>query len=475
MLEKILNNLKQYSNSECFQINDKIYNYKQLYKYVCNIYTYLLVENKDRKPVIIYGHKDIYVLASFLACAFAGIAYVPIDVSISEERKKYIIELIKPNIIIDKKIENIMNNENYSDIEKIFMKPNDLYYIIFTSGSTGNPKGVKVLYKNIQSCVEWLDEITNIEQGVVLNQANFSFDLSVADIYLNLTSASKHHILEREIQKDYIKLFKELNNSKATIAVMTPSFADLLLLDKTFNKNLMPNLKTIIFCGEKLLNKTVEKIYSRFENIKIINCYGPTECTFAITSIELTNNNCESEISIGIPKKDVDIFIVNEKKEILKENEIGEIVVAGESVASGYIQTDIVNNGFGFFNGKKCYYTGDFGYWKNNQIYYIGRKDKQVKFKGYRIELNDIEIALYKLKNIEKVVVTTKINKFGNVNKIIAFVKLKENFESTQLEIKQELLKILPEYMIPNIKIVSNIPLNINGKADVKKLLEEYI
>lgn len=474
MLERILNNLKQYSTSECFQIKDKIYTYKQLYRYVCNIYTYLLVENKNKKPVIIYGHKDIHMLASLLACAFAGMAYVPIDISISEERKKYIIDLIKPNIIIDDKIENIMNNENYSDIDKIYMKPEDLYYIIFTSGSTGNPKGVKVLYKNVISCVNWLEEITNIEKGIVLNQANFSFDLSVADIYLNLISGSKHYIIERETQKDYIKLFKELKNSNATIAVITPSFADLLLLDKTFDKNLMPNLKTIIFCGEKLLNKTVDKLYKRFEDIKIINCYGPTECTFAITSIELSNENLENEISIGVPKQDVDIFIVNENNEILKENEIGQIVVCGESVAAGYIQADIENNGFRNFNGKKCYYTGDFGYWKNNQIYYVGRQDKQIKFKGYRIEINDIENALYQLKNIEKAVVTTTKNKLGSVNKIIAFVKLKDNQEQMQLKIKPELLKLLPDYMIPNIKIVHNIPLNINGKVDIKKLLEEY-
>ena len=89
---------------------------------------------------------------------------------------------------------------------------------------------------------------------------------------------------------------------------MTPSFADLLLLDRAFDEHLMPNLKTIIFCGEKLLNTTVKKLYSRFSNIKIINCYGPTECTFAVTSIEILRNfECE-EVPVGIPKKDVENF-----------------------------------------------------------------------------------------------------------------------------------------------------------------------
>ena len=334
MLNKILENLKQYPSYMCYQIKDKAYTNQDLYKYVSNIYTFLIKEKncKKQEKVLVYGHKEIYMIASFLACAFAGLTYVPIDITIPDGRKKKIIEQVNPKIIIDKEIENIMDRENYKEISKIDMKDEDIFYIIFTSGSTGEPKGVQITYSNLKSCTKWLEDICNIENAVILNQANFSFDLSVADIYLSLLTKSKHYIIERNIQKDFKILFQELKKSNATFAVFTPSFADLLLVDKNFNKSLMPNLQKILFCGEKLTKNTVNKLYNRFENIQIINSYGPTECTFAVTSTEVKQNE---EISIGKPKQDVCIYVVDEDLNELNENEIGEFLIYGKSVGKG--------------------------------------------------------------------------------------------------------------------------------------------
>ena len=193
ILDDILEVLKEKSNSRAYTINDKSYTYKELYKFVCNIYYFLLRENKEKRPVVVFGHKDIYMKATFLACSFAGMTYVPIDESMPECRIEQIIKQINPIIIIGKnisreKIYEIMNKDNYEEISKILLKPSDICYIIFTSGSTGIPKGVKVTYQNLDSCINWLKEITKIKKGVILNQANFSFDLSVADIYLSLIS-----------------------------------------------------------------------------------------------------------------------------------------------------------------------------------------------------------------------------------------------------------------------------------------------
>ena len=364
-----------------------------------------------------------------------------------------------------------MNEENYTDINKIYLQPDDIFYIIFTSGSTGLPKGVKVTYRNLESCIEWLKYITKIEKGVILNQASFSFDLSVADLYLSLVSGSNHYILEKQEQLNFKLLFEKLNKSKATLAVMTPSFADLLLLDKSFNENLLPNLKTILFCGEKLLKTTVSKLYERFKNLEIINSYGPTECTFAVTSIALTKKILnENNIPIGIPKKDVEIYIVDDKLNKLKDGTVGEILIVGQSVADGYIGES--KNSFIKYNGKNAYLTGDLGYKKEKMIYYQCRKDNQIKYKGYRIELADIESNLLQLNYIEKAVVIPKISESGKVTKIIAFVKLKENIEKKELEIRKELLNKIPEYMCPTIKIIDKFPLNKNGKCDTKKLIE---
>lgn len=468
MLNKILDNLKNYPDDECYQIKDKVYKNKDLHKFVCNIYHHLLKNAKRKDKIVVYGHKDIYMIASFLACSLAGMTYVPIDTSIPKERKDKIIQQVKPTIIIDNNIEKIMQKDKFEEITNIYLQNEDIYYIIFTSGSTGEPKGVKITYNNLKSCMKWLIEICNITNAVVLNQANFSFDLSVADIYLPLLTRSKHYIIERDTQRDFHLLFEELRNSNASFAVMTPSFADLLLVDKAFNKELMPNLKKVLFCGENLTEKTVLKLYERFENIQIINSYGPTECTFAVTSTIINKND---EITIGTPKKDVDIYIVNGKLEILKENEIGEILIAGCSVGNGYLNEKLNDGVFIRFDGKNAYLTGDLAFKKDNKIFYMGRKDKQIKYKGYRIELLEIEKVINKLDFIEKAIVTTTKNSDGKVNKIIAFIKEKKGCSKTSLEIKRYIENSLPNYMIPVIRIVEEIPLNENGKVNEKMLL----
>ena len=484
ILDEILENIIKYKENVAYTVDDNKYTYQELYKYVCNIYHHLLIENPNRKPVVVYGSKEIFMKATFLACSFAGMSYVPIDSSMSNNRVDSIIEQLEAELIVgdfksDKvknisknEIEEIMNAENCKTVQQIYLKPQDIVYIIFTSGSTGTPKGVKVTYRNLNSCVEWLKNIMKPENEVVLNQASFSFDLSVADFYLSLINGSEHFILEKQIQTNFRELFEKLKTSNASIAVMTPSFADLLLLDKSFNEKLMPKLKKILFCGEKLLSSTVEKIYSRFKDVTVINSYGPTECTFAVTSIEIERNLKEENISIGIPKKDVEIFIVNEKLEEMEDETDGEILIVGESVADGYVSGS--GEAFIIYNGKKGYLTGDLGYKRDGKLYYKCRKDKQIKYKGYRIELNDIETNLYKLNNFEKVVVIPKLSKENKVIKILAFVQLKKNVVKTESEIKKELLNIIPEYMCPNIKIIKQFPLNKNGKCDEKKLLEEY-
>lgn len=257
--------------------------------------------------------------------------------------------------------------------------------------------------------------------------------------------------------------------------VVTPSFIDLLLLDKSFGKELMPNLQTILFCGEKLQKSTVNKLYLRFDNLQIINSYGPTECTFAVTSTKISKEMTSSKnIPVGVPKKDVDIYIIDENRNKLQNGEIGEILITGESVADGYIG-NIENKSFIKYDGKKAYLTGDLGYIKNGMLYYKARKDKQIKFKGYRIELTDIEENLQELKYIDKAIVISNTNKDNKVINIIAFVSLNENITKTELEIMQDLQKKLPEYMCPKIIIIKDFPLNTNGKCDEKKLLEEFL
>lgn len=476
ILDEILKILKKESDQKAYTVNGKSYTYKELYKYVCNIYNFLLEKNPGKKPIIVQGYKEVYMKATFLACSFAGMTYVPIDENMPEDRKKNIARQINPELIIGKdiskdEIEKIMLKENKKDIDKIYMKPQDVYYIIFTSGSTGKPKGVEITYDNLDSCVNWLRDIVKIHNGVILNQANFAFDLSVADLYLSLISESEHYIIDNNSKFDFKEIYDNLEKSQANIMIATPSYLDLLLVDKRFCKTLLPNLNTILFCGEKLEKNTVNKIFERFENVEIINCYGPTECTFAVTSVRLDKNNIEDEISIGMPKKDTEIYIVDENLKNVSEGVSGEILIIGKSVGKGYVG-NAKSNAFTKLDGKNAYLTGDIGYYRSGKLYCEGRKDNQIKYKGYRIELGDIENNLKKISYIENAVVLTKENKIGKVTNLFAYVILKDNINKNTYEVEKDIKKILPLYMCPKVKIVEAFPLNLNGKCDKRKLME---
>lgn len=470
ILDTILYNLKTYPDKICCK-HDKFYSNKEFYELVCKIYTLIKDSPKDR-PIVVYGHKEAYMIASFLACSFLGITYVPIDKSLNEERINYIIDLVKPSLIIGDlpkcNVTNIISKEinevnQYEDIQEIEMKPDDTYYIIFTSGSTGNPKGVMVSYKNVDSCVSWLEQITNIvdDNYVIYNQAVFSFDLSVADIYLSLVTNSVHYIgIDFDILNLNEKLL-DLKKSNCSMMVLTPSFAELLCTDESFNEKLLPNLNMMMFCGEKLSSKLVRKLYSRFSKIRIINMYGPTECTYAVTSYDVPKE-CEENISIGTAKDDTKIFIVNDSLKTLNDGEVGEILIAGKSVAKGYLGLN-QNDRFIMFNGERAYLTGDLGYYKDNLLYFVSRKDSQIKYKGYRIELEDIKNNIEKISGIKQVKVQAIKNNDDIVQRIEALIVL--NKEANEMEIKQLIKNAVPSYMLPRIKIVDQIELGINGKS----------
>ena len=180
----------------------------------------------------------------------------------------------------------------------------------------------------------------------------------------------------------------------------------------------------------------------------------------------------KNEIPIGIPKEDVEIFIVDDNKKNIQDGNIGEILICGESVSAGYIG-DIENKSFINYNHKNAYLTGDLGLIKDGILYYKCRKDKQVKFKGYRIELSDIEKNIQEINGVEKAVVLKKIQN-NKIMSLIGFVKLYENIEKKEDEIYKELHSTLPKYMCPKIIIVKEFPINKNGKCDERKLLEEY-
>ena len=470
LLEKIRFNLENNKDKLCYLSKSNRYTYKDLDEMVRKIYKYILDKNVTGRVVCV-GHKEIEILAAFLACSFAGITYIPIDESIPQERLEYIINDTKPMLVLTKDIiTDIINEELIEDVElNIKIKAEDVYYIIYTSGSTGKPKGVEITYENLESFVSWFVTVIPKESVRVLNQALFSFDLSVADIYFSLYTASTLCITETSFMENAVELYNEIKSLNVDVTIMTPSYANLLLTDKCFNKELLPNLATMYFCGETLTRKTIDRLKERFEGIKIINSYGPTECTVAITSVDVTNIK-EKVVPVGIIKPDVEVHILDE--DMQETADVGEIVIVGNSVGKGYL--NINTDSFFNYNGKYAYKTGDIGYIKDGMLYFESRKDSQIKYLGHRIELEDITNNILNVDDVENVITFTKKNEEMVVTKIISCVKLKQESKAGAKEITKVLREKLPNYMVPKIKIVDEFMLNANGKIDKKQMEEIF-
>lgn len=407
---------------------------------------YAFALKESRKPVIVKGGKEIHMLTGFIACLMASRPYIPCDDSIPSARLESLTELSGADTVIDSSF--IPSDEKLEQFES---DDNAIAYIIFTSGSTGKPKGVPVSRKNLKTFITKLllelPYFSSHKEGTVLNQARFSFDLSVADIYFSLCSGSTLFALDLQLQQSPKALIDALGKSNADCAVMTPTFAKYCLCMPEFSRELMPELKCIFFCGETLEPKTVRKLYERFGNITIINAYGPTEATCAVCGAEITPDMCEQKI-LPVGKTDLSSCKITVDD--------GEILLEGDSVFSGYLGETPLDG---------AYRTGDKGEIRDGYIYCLGRKYGYIKYKGHRMETEEIRNVILSLDGVEQCEVTAVTNPQGTVTGICAKAVA---FSLTEEDIKTALAGIIPDYMIPrSIKILDKISFNSNGKQSL--------
>ncbi len=467
MLNKIKEVVEKKPNRIAYKVGNKSITYKELWS-LADKYAQLL-KRQGTSPVVIFGHKDINVVISIIACLMANRTYVPVDECTPLYRVKQIIELTGCSLVLTDNDINIEKVDCFSleelkrfENNSINENENDIVYVIFTSGSTGVPKGVPISKTNLNNFVDWIShlyplrEYNNIK---VLNQASFSFDLSVADFYYSLCNGHTLMAFNNRINDGYDEFFSLM--LEVNVAVMTPTFMKLCLLNGDFNEGNYPNLQCVYFCGEPLDVKEVQKIYSKFPNLKIINAYGPTEATSAVSGIIITKEMAD----------DSELLPVGEMNNLATSVEIinGEIVLKGKSVFGGYIGDYV--GGYYYEKGMNCYKTGDIGYIEDGKLYCKGRIDNQIKYKGYRIELSDIEYNIKLIRGVRDSVVIAKYDDNSSVKTIKAFVVVDNNLDVSN--IRKKLKKYIPEYMIPKtIKIIGRIPVNQNGKVDRRALME---
>jgi D-alanine--poly(phosphoribitol) ligase subunit 1 len=359
----------------------------------------------------------------------------------------------------------------------------DPFYVLFTSGSTGEPKGVVITLSNLTAFVDWLcaEHLFKRAGEVFLNQAPFSFDLSVMDLYGSLTTGGTLASVTKEELSNLKLLYQRLGDSGVTTWVSTPSFAQMCLIEKGFHSGMLPNLSRFLFCGETLAPETASQLLERFgaAGAEVWNTYGPTEATVATTSVRVDQALLTqySPLPVGYEMPGTRVIVVDESGAEVLEGERGEILIVGPNVSPGYLKKpELTATVFGVREGQPSYRTGDWGRAKAGLIFFEGRMDGQVKVNGYRIELGDLEANLRVLPEIADVVVLP-VQKQGRVESLAAFVVLSGPKEGSDFEVSAKLKgalgERLPAYMLPRkFFFLDAFPMTPNGKADRRKLAE---
>jgi D-alanine--poly(phosphoribitol) ligase subunit 1 len=428
----------------------------------------------DRRPIAVLGHREPEMLVAFLGAVKSGRPYVPIDTALPQTRTDQIV--VSSNaafVLTPDQIRQYSSGEPRSPTTPV--EKNDPFYILFTSGSTGEPKGVIITLACLEHFISWvLAEQQFSERGeVFLNQAPFSFDLSVMDLYCSLATGGTLFSVSRDLIENPKKLYSALANSKVTTWVSTPSFAQMCLVEDKFAEAMLPRVRRFLFCGETLAPQTAAQLLARFPQAQVWNMYGPTEATVATTSIQIDAAILEehSPLPVGRVMPGTKIFVVDENGGEVFANGRGEIIIAGPNVSPGYAgRPDLTARVFLEYRGLRAYKTGDLGRFRESLLFFEGRIDEQIKLSGYRIELGDVEANLRALPTIRDAVVIPVIKR-GAAQSLTAFVTLAARNETSDFKLthnlRSQLGERLPAYMLPRkFVFLDAFPMTANGKVD---------
>jgi D-alanine--poly(phosphoribitol) ligase subunit 1 len=433
---------------------------------------------KNGNSVIVYGHKNASMLVAIYSCIKLEIPYIPVDVIYPKQRIQKIVSTAGVQLVLNTTynpfpvdsllVLNVENGTPNSAVEIDWkggnLKADPIIYTLFTSGSTGEPKGVQITTEAIQSFTRWMSADFGFSSSdVFVNTAILSFDLSVFEVMTFAAIGGSIILNDKETCSNPDLLLSRVKKYGGLVWVSTPSFA--LIYSRIEDLSPLNSLKAFLFCGEVLPNPLAKKLLDKLPNATVFNTYGPTEATVATTQVVITPEIVEQHnpLPVGEPRPESELIIEND-----------EIIIVGPHVSVGYLnQPELNAQKFLTINGKRAFKTGDKGYLENNMLFFKGRNDDLVKLHGYRIELNEITSVMLDVVEVQKAE-TIALKRNGETKKIVSLAVLKDDFSVEDLKLK--MAERLPHYMIPSdIKLVDDIPLTQNGKADKKKLQEIYM
>lgn len=483
---------EKFSDSVALKLDQVTMNYETLNEKANQVAHFLRSKGVGRESLVcLLFDRSIDMIVSILGVLKSGGAYLPIDPDYPTDRIQ--------NTVIDSKASFVLTHNGYGshlifkaeepvsvfDIGKEDIRgesktnpssinqPMDLAYVIYTSGSTGKPKGVMVEHESVvRLLINSKNPFYFSHQDKWTMFHSYCFDFSVWEMYGALLYGGTVIIVPKATAQDPHLFLNLLEKEKVTVLNQTPGAFYNLINEALERNSLDLALRYIVFGGEALKPSMLTQWKNRFPDTQLINMYGITEITVHGTFKEITSNEMESSISnIGVPIPTLSMYVLDEKLENVEQGEIGELYVAGVGVARGYLhRSELTNERFikvPRYENKRLYKSGDLvRYLDNGEIEYIGRKDFQVKIRGHRVELKEIEYWFNQREEVKNVTVIPKTDDM-NVTYLCAYVE----GQVDMYELRREIVQSLPSYMVPHFIIeVDKIPLTSNGKIDSKML-----
>ena len=426
---------------------------------------------------------SLEMAAGVLGVLKAGAAFVPIDPDYPQERISYILQdsgakllltqeaLDVPDgytgetILLDggRSILSLPLDENDEANPQTETTADHLAYMIYTSGTTGQPKGVMVEHHALVNLCFWHhDAFAMTADDKSAKYAGFGFDASIWEMFPTWTIGAELHVIDEAIRLDITRLNHYFEEHGVTITFLPTQLAEQFMeLENT-------SLRMLLVGGDKL-KRAVKQPYT------IVNNYGPTENTVVATSGVI--NPEEGSLSIGRAIANTRAYILGDGDQVQPEGIAGELCVAGRGLARGYLNREEETakrfTADPFVPGERMYRTGDLVKWNaQSGIEYIGRIDQQVKVRGYRIELSEIEVRLAQLADVHDAAVTAVEDKAGNTALCAYVAPRQDDIEALKAALKDT----LPDYMVPAFWVeMDELPVTANGKIDKKALPEPDI
>ncbi|TNE56377.1 MAG: amino acid adenylation domain-containing protein, partial [Bacteroidetes bacterium] len=430
--------------------------------------------------VAILMDRSFNPIISMLGILKAGAAYVPIDTAYPEERISYIRDDANVRMVLCDT--RYTDEKNYFTLDELLKKEidetvalskpgtSDLAYLIYTSGSTGRPKGCELTHANLNHYISWANDY--YFEGIQPQFALFtslSFDLTITSIFTTLSLGGGIHIYEKEMDMSEIlgNLFQA--DSSVNAIKLTPSHLALL---SHLDVEKAP-LKVAILGGEQLSVDQVSLLRQHVTSCRIYNEYGPTETTVGCIVKEVLPE--DHQITIGRPIANTNAYVLSSGLQLLPTGAVGELFISGAGVGKGYYERPELNEerflDDPFIGEGKMYRTGDLVKWlPDGEMQYLGRVDQQIKIRGYRVELGEIESVLKSASSINQLVVIDRES--ADKSKYLCAYYISDKELDTE-SVRKEVAGSLPDYMIPSYFIrVDEIPLTSNGKLN-RQLLPE--